>query len=95
MQKAALPPPLFSERRGDFTVTLRNGTVHMTLTPTEEQLLVFCRRPKTREQIAGFLKVKTVAYAVNGYIQPLIAKGLLKLTYPQTPRSRSQQYYSE
>ncbi|WP_440445170.1 Fic family protein [Phascolarctobacterium sp.] len=47
-----------------------------------------------RKEISEFLKIKSVAYAMKRYVQPLIESGKIKLTIPDTPKSTQQKYYS-
>ena len=57
-------------------------------------LLAFCHEPKTRQEIAAFLGVKTVFYAMQHYVQPLLAAAKLAMTIPEKPKSRNQKYYT-
>lgn len=57
-------------------------------------LLSFCQVPRTRKEIADYLGVKTIFYVTNRYIDPLLQSGALKMTIPDKPRSRHQQYYA-
>ena len=57
-------------------------------------LIEFCRTPRTRQEIADFLGIKTVTHAIKNHINPLIEKNLIKLLYPDKPRSSKQKYYS-
>ena len=59
-----------------------------------EDLLAFCRTPRTRQEIAGYLGVKTVFYAVQHYVKPLLAEGKLAMTLPDRPKSKNQKYYA-
>jgi ATP-dependent DNA helicase RecG len=54
----------------------------------------FCRRPRTRAEIAQFLG-RTQYYAMKIFIRPLLDAGRLKMTIPDKPKSRNQRYYSE
>lgn len=68
-----------------------NSIVHGGETP-EEKLLQFCSVPRTRQEIAKFLKIKSVPYAITTYVTPLVEKGLLTLSLPEKPRSPKQRY---
>jgi ATP-dependent DNA helicase RecG len=59
-----------------------------------EDILSFCKRPKTRKEIAEFLG-KTQYYALKTLVRPLLKEGWLKMTIPDRPKSRNQRYYSE
>jgi ATP-dependent DNA helicase RecG len=93
MKESGLPDPEFSNRRGQFKVVLRNATA-VVASEQESGLIAYCKMPRTREQIAEYLKVSTLAYA-TAKIRPLIEAGLLKMTIPGTPKSPKQLYYSE
>ncbi|MBQ9345953.1 MAG: AAA family ATPase, partial [Oscillibacter sp.] len=60
-----------------------------------EALLAFCAAPRTRQEIADFLRVKTAFYAMRRYVQPLVEEGKLALTLPDHPKSRNQRYYAK
>lgn len=38
-------------------------------------LLAFCRTPRSRQEIADYLGVRTVFYAMQRYVKPLLASG--------------------
>ncbi len=61
----------------------------------ERDLLVFCREPRTRAEIAEYLGLNTVVYAVQNYVKPLIDSGELFMTIPEHPKSKNQRYYSK
>ena len=96
MKEYGLPEPKFENRRNEFVVTLYNQAVGQEMAKDEQagDLLTFCREPKTRQEIASFLGVKTVFYAMQHYVQPLIAAGKLAMTIPEKPKSRNQKYYT-
>lgn len=52
-------------------------------------LLAFCSEPRTRQEIAAFLGMKTVFYAMQHYVQPLLSTGKLAMTIPEKPKSRN------
>lgn len=98
MAAFGLPEPSFENRRNEFIVTLYNSNSDISLIDDEEsvekKLLVFCKEPKTRAEITEHLGLKTVFYATNKYIMPLIKEGKLHLTIPDKPKSKKQKYYS-
>lgn len=100
MAAYGLPAPVFENRRSEFVVILSNGTGQAeTTSPPEaledsDKLLAFCRTPRTRQEIADFLGIKTVFYAISHYVKPLVAVGKLKMTLPDRPGSPKQKYYS-
>ena len=98
-----LPEPVFENRRNEFVVTFYNGTTVALPVPasaSEEQgdevknLLDFCKTPRTRQEIAEFLGIKTAFYAMQRFVQPLLAEKKLAMTMPDKPRSRNQKFYT-
>ncbi|MCL2555632.1 MAG: putative DNA binding domain-containing protein [Firmicutes bacterium] len=102
-EEANLPDPIFKNSRGDLVVTFFNGESNVAISgkpviavePThgngEERLLEYCKTPRTRGEIAKFFE-NTQYYVVKTYIAPLIEKGKLALTLPNTPKSKKQRY---
>lgn len=96
MKKAGLPEPKFENERGVFRVTLYNR-FEETLMPSsyEADLLMFCRTPRTRAEIEQHFKGRlSINYVMTHIARPLVDNGKLKMTIPQKPRSKKQQYYS-
>lgn len=97
MEAYGLPAPVFENRRDEFVVTLYNTPVATdATTPASDSdtLLDFCKTPRSRKEIADFLKLKTTSYAMQRYVTPLLENGQLKMTNPEHPGSRTQKYYS-
>ena len=97
MEAYGLPAPVFENRRNEFVVTLYNTPVSTdttTSTSAADALLDFCKTPRSRKEIADFLKLKTTTYAMQRYVTPLLESGKLKMTNPEHPGSRTQKYYS-
>lgn len=98
MEAYGLPAPVFENRRDEFVVTLYNTPVatDTTCSPTNtaDALLDFCKTPRSRKEIADFLKLKTTTYAMQRYVTPLLESGQLKMTNPEHPGSRAQKYYA-
>lgn len=96
MKAYGLPEPKFENRRNEFVVTFYNtveaGTAEADVEIGKKNLLDFCRTPRTRKEIADFLQVKTVGYAINKYVRPLVEAGTLQMTCPERPKSRTQKY---
>jgi len=91
-----LPEPIFENRRGNFVITLKNGENYRlpeTNPAAEKDLIAFCKTPRTRHEIAEYLG-KTQYYAMQSFVNPLLATGQLKMTIPDKPKSRNQKYYS-
>jgi len=93
MQEAELPAPVFREERGQFCVILYNRTA-VKEKPGIESLLEFCRVPRTREEVAVHLGLRSVHYVVRTVLRPLIDQGRLKMTLPDRPGSRNQRFVS-
>ena len=56
-------------------------------------LMAFLNEPRTRMEIAEYLGIDSVSYAIKKNIDPLIEKGIVKLTIPDKPKSKNQKYY--
>ena len=103
MLEYGLPAPVFENRRNEFVVILYNCnrpaaaeeiTFQRNRKAHEPNLLVFCKTPRSRQEIANYLGVKTVFYAMNHYVQPLLQSGQLAMTIPESPKSRKQKFYT-
>lgn len=103
MAQRHLPEPQFINSTGEFKVILYHepnkaapnpaGHGHTpTLLEDEKQLLLFCRTPRTRAEVMEHMNVKSWPYVYQRYVMPLILNGLLRMTSPDKPRSRNQQY---
>lgn len=66
----------------------------MTPEDAEQDLLTYCQTPKSRQEIADHMHVKTVFYAMSKYVQPLLESGKLGMTLADRPRSKNQKYYT-
>lgn len=96
MEKYHLREPQFADTRGSFVVTFYKAD-NVTKTETEDvnNLLMFCRTPRTRKEICDYLELSSVSYAIQTHVMPLVESGKLKMTMPDKPRSSKQLYYSE
>ena len=101
LEQAGMPEPEFRDERGTFVVCFRKpgkGPQDRecfdghNLDAVTEPLLAFCSVPRTRQEIAAFLNIKSVAYAVKTHVMPLVEQGLLTLSLPEKPRSPKQRY---
>ena len=105
MRELSLPEPVFSDRRGTFTVILYNQReiaqqaqgkreegkqVDAAYDPKE--LLAFCQEPRTRKEIIEYLNISSAQYALRKYLDPLVKCGAIQLTIPEKPKSRKQKY---
>ena len=100
MAEANLPEPVFANERGTFSVQLYNempwaGWEILTPHNPTASLIDFCKTPRKRQEIADFMGIASVSYAMNKYVKPLVDTGVLKLTLPDKPKSSNQMYYSE
>lgn len=98
MKAAGLPEPVFVNQRNEFMVILYNNHMLDLEDEKEEQkeftkyLLEFCKEPRTRKEIAEYLGIGTIFYAMKNYVQPLVNIGKLELTIPEKPKSRNQKF---
>lgn len=96
MKAYHLMPAEFLDERGSFIVKFYKKTVDKQEEhEAAKDLVIFCRTPRSRQEICEFLGVKTAAYAIKQYVQPLVESGVIKLLLPNAPRSPKQKYYSE
>ncbi len=98
MKKANLREPVFQSKNGEFKVILYNSEKNAiqpeetgNLSPKERKLLEFCSIPRTRTEISQHMG-STWTNVKNGYISRLISSGLLRMTKPETPKVRDQQF---
>lgn len=95
MSLRGLPMPQFEEKRGSFVVTLfGERTQPVTKAIDDGDILSFCSTPRTRQEIADFLGIKSVAYVMKTYIAPLINANKITLSNPEHPKSPNQKYTS-
>ena len=93
MNGAGLPMPQFEDVRGNFRVTLfGDRKLSPKSTSNADALLAFCSTPRSREEIASFLGVSSVPYAITRYVTPLVQSGKILLSHPDRPRSPKQKY---
>lgn len=102
MAELGLPPPVFTDTRSNFTVTLQNrpaaapqaASDRSADTPAEDPkgLLAFCRQPRSRGEITAYLGIPSAQYALRHYLDPLVAAGRIRLSLPDKPRSKLQTY---
>lgn len=99
LAQAGMPEPEFREERGSFVVCFRKAAKGARVDDTAsgngtvtDNLLRFCQTPRTRQEIAEFLKIKSVTYAIKTHVMPLVEQGLISLSLPDKPRSTNQRY---
>ncbi len=98
LEKYNLKEPKFADERGSFMVTFYKADQIPKTEPEIESinnLLIFCKTPRTRKEISEYLGLSSVAYAIQTYVMPLVESGMLKMTNPEKPRSSKQLFYSE
>jgi len=103
LEKAGMREPQFIDNRGKFSVVFYNEEAsetaqpskHLEINEADMHLIEFCAVPRTRKEIADFLDISTVSYAIKTRVQPLVDAGWIKLTIPAAPQSSKQKYYSE
>jgi len=101
LKKYGLPGPEFADQRGQFSVKFYKADAvdNVAVVDIEEDevamdLIQFCKTPRTRQDIAGYLGISSVSYAIQTYVTPLVKAGQIQLTIPDKPRSPKQLYFS-
>lgn len=89
---------LYNDRRSPLGSTVSSAEPAAELPePVElslvEQIKSFCANPRSKEEIAAYLKVSSPYYVVSKYVRPLLDSGVLAMTIPEKPRSKYQRYY--
>ncbi len=75
------------------------ATMQVTMQATMQdkrikKIIEFCELPRSREEIQKYLNLKNRDYLRKHILNPLIKKGVLRLTIPDKPRSPKQKYYA-
>ncbi len=103
LRMAGMREAVFSDSRNEFAVTFYNREEQPeplnidTAILSEGEILgiiEFCRTPRSRNEIARYLGIKTIYYMMSHYVNPLLETGQLKMTMPEKPKSKNQKYYS-
>ena len=94
MKSTNHPEPEFTAIHGEFRVCLRNAVISAADDEKTTEILEFCRTPRSKKELAEFLEIKSVTYGIKRYVEPLVENGLLALSEPKNPGSRSQKYYT-
>ncbi len=94
LKEYGLPAPEFRNERGEFTVCFRLNE-EPAVQNSDIDIIGFCKTPRTRKEIAEYIGLNSVTYAIKKYVQPLIDSGHIKLTVPEAPSSPNQKYYSQ
>ena len=98
MYEYNLQEPEFAEERGSFVVRLYKhevDTKNDVNVETDNDLVLFCRTPRTRKEICDYLGLSSVTYAIQTHIIPLVETGKIKMSNPDKPKSPKQLFYSE
>jgi len=99
IEKYNLQEPEFLDERGNFIVrfykTVKPIDEDVEMSEDIDNLLLFCRTPRTRKEICEYLGLSSVTYAIQTHIMPLVDVGKIKLSIPDKPKSPKQLYYSE
>lgn len=95
-----LREPEFLDERGSFLVKFyKEPKKKISLAAEQNEdiknLILFCRTPRTRKEICGYLGLSSVTYAIQRHIMPLVEQGLIHLSIPEKPSSQKQLYYSK
>lgn len=72
----------------------KNDYEDMSNDEETNNLIVFCKTPRTRKEICDYLGLNSVTYAIQTYVNPLVEAGVIKLSIPDKPKSPKQLYYS-
>ncbi len=96
MRESGLPMPQFENKRDSFCVTLFGERKKINSKSVDEDaVLTFCSTQRSREEIADFLGINSVTYAITRYVAPLVKEGKLFLTIPERPKSPKQRYIAK
>lgn len=93
-----LGQPEFLDERGNFTVKLYKHEVAEKRGSLEDidenDLVLFCKTPRTRKEICEYLGLNSMSYAIQKHVMPLVEQGRIKMSIPDKPKSPKQLYYS-
>lgn len=98
MERYSLLEPEFSDERGNFVVKFYKETRTKKVETREseeiENLILFCKTPRTRKEICEYLGLSSVTYAIQTHVMPLVEEGKIHLSIPDKPKSPKQLYFS-
>ena len=99
MKRYNLYEPEFLDERGNFVVKFYKETIPAEVEGKNDDdtnnLIIFCKTPRTRKEICEYLGLSSVTYAIQTHVMPLVESGKIKLSIPDKPKSPKQLYYSE
>lgn len=64
----------------------------ITLETLQQDILEYCRQPKSRKEIQNHLHLSSRENFNKRYLKPLLDNGLLLMLYPDKPNSKNQKY---
>ena len=68
---------------------------HEEVLEIDNDLILFCRTPRTRKEICDYLGLSSVTYAIQTHVMPLVDAQKIKMSIPDNPKSPKQLFYSE
>ena len=105
LSKNGSPKPIFDANEPERAFFISEFLIHpsfemknelnihaLKLNEQQKKVLEFCKKPKSRAEILEFLKLKNHSDNYKKYIFPLLEIKILKLTIPENPKDRNQQY---
>lgn len=99
MKEYHLRQPEFIDERGSFIVKLyryeNTEKTEVIESADGNDLVLFCKTPRTRKEICEYLGLNSVTYAIQTHVMPLVERGVIKMSIPDKPKSPKQLYYSE
>lgn len=99
MHEYNLRQPEFLDERGSFVVKLYKYKEENNSVLAEEiennDLILFCKTPRTRKEICDYLGLNSVTYAIQTHVMPLVEKGIIKMSVPDKPKSPKQLFYCD
>lgn len=102
LKNYGLPGPEFADERGQFSIKFYKSNEIEGIVPFDIEedddamdLVAFCKTPRTRKEIADYLGMSSISYAIQTYVTPLVNAGKIQLSIPDKPRSPKQLYFSE
>lgn len=99
MERYHLREPEFIDERGNFVVKfykdMKSDAEKMINSDGKDNLILFCKTPRTRKEICEYLGLSSVTYAIQTHVMPLVERGEIKLSIPDKPKSPKQLFYSE
>ena len=78
-----------------FGKYIENEDNNLIESSEEKNLIIFCKTPRTRNEICHYLGINSVSYVIKKYVMPLVERGILKMSIPDKPKSTKQLFYCE